>query len=71
MVKNEDRVRKLTMENQTLLDRWLKKAAEDAEKMNEANALYESVMEQAKFLEHKKKQDDELAKSQANVKFSS
>ena len=76
IVKTEDRVKKLTSENQTLVDRWLKKVkiilkifpensfvqvTEDAEKMNEANALYASMVDMNKQLEMKKKMEEDKA----------
>ncbi|KAI9142208.1 WD40-repeat-containing domain protein [Paraphysoderma sedebokerense] len=40
---NEEKMERMSRENQQLVDRWMKKMEEDAEKMNEANRFIESV----------------------------
>ncbi|CAG8549285.1 9087_t:CDS:10 [Paraglomus occultum] len=45
LVKTGERMKDLEKENKQLLQRWLKKKNEEAEKMNEANLFYESTME--------------------------
>jgi hypothetical protein len=64
-VKTEDRVKKLSVENQQLVDRWLKKVNEEAEKMNEVNVLYEKLMEANRLLELHKRSEEELRQQQA------
>jgi hypothetical protein len=64
LVKAEDRIKKLTQENQQLVDRWLQKVSEEAEKMNVANQLYESMVEKNKQHEVQKKIEDEIKKQQ-------
>ncbi|CAB4380336.1 unnamed protein product [Rhizophagus irregularis] len=50
--KIDERMKDLERENGQLLQRWLKKMNEEAEKMNEANQFYESALEvHAKALE--------------------
>ncbi|RHZ49966.1 hypothetical protein Glove_508g52 [Diversispora epigaea] len=50
--KIDERMKDLEKENGQLLQRWLKKMNEEAEKMNEANLFYESALEvHAKALE--------------------
>ncbi|CAI2173670.1 16579_t:CDS:10 [Funneliformis geosporum] len=50
--KIDERMRDLERENGQLLQRWLRKMNEEAEKMNEANQFYESALEvHAKALE--------------------
>jgi autophagy-related protein 16 len=41
LVKTEERMKDLEKENGQLLQRWLKKMNEEAEKMNEANKFLE------------------------------
>jgi len=41
LVKTGERMKDLEKENIQLLQRWLKKKNEEAEKMNEANLFYE------------------------------
>lgn len=42
---------KLENENAEMTTRWMKKVAEDAEKMNAANTMYEEVYQQRAALE--------------------
>ncbi|KAI8058858.1 WD40-repeat-containing domain protein [Thamnidium elegans] len=48
MVTTEERDKKLVEENRQLLERWINKMNEEAEKMNEATMFYERALEQAK-----------------------
>ena len=41
LVQTEEKIKDLERENGQLLQRWLKKMNEEAEKMNEANKFYE------------------------------
>lgn len=42
MVTTEEKNKKLVVENEQLLTRWMAKMNEEAEKMNEATQFYES-----------------------------
>ncbi|KAI8647022.1 WD40-repeat-containing domain protein [Parasitella parasitica] len=48
MVTTEDKIKKLRKENDQLLERWMNKMNEEAEKMNEATQFYETALEQAR-----------------------
>ncbi|KAG0173902.1 hypothetical protein DFQ30_006733 [Apophysomyces sp. BC1015] len=48
IVTTEERSKKLQKENAQLLQRWLDKMNQEAEKMNEATQFYESFLEQAR-----------------------
>ncbi|KAF7732172.1 hypothetical protein EC973_006427, partial [Apophysomyces ossiformis] len=48
IVTTEERSKKLEGENAQLLQRWLDKMNQEAEKMNEATQFYESFLEQAR-----------------------
>ncbi|KAI9265517.1 autophagy protein 16 [Helicostylum pulchrum] len=48
MLTTEERDKKLVEENSQLLERWINKMNEEAEKMNEATMFYETALEQAK-----------------------
>jgi len=48
-----------------LVDRWLKKVSEEAEKMNEVNTLYDKLIEANKQLELQKKCDEDIRQQQA------
>ncbi|KAI7902474.1 WD40-repeat-containing domain protein [Cokeromyces recurvatus] len=48
MYTTEEKNKKLTAENQQLVERWINKMNEEAEKMNEATQFYETVLEQAR-----------------------
>ncbi|KAI8388013.1 WD40-repeat-containing domain protein [Radiomyces spectabilis] len=48
MVTTEERSKNLEVENAQLLQRWLDKMNEEADKMNEATKFYESFLEQAR-----------------------
>ncbi|RUS17762.1 autophagy protein 16 [Endogone sp. FLAS-F59071] len=50
-LKTEERLKDLEKENGQLLQRWLKKMNDEVEKVNEANSIYESVLEQARTAE--------------------
>ncbi|KAH8556735.1 autophagy protein 16 [Umbelopsis sp. PMI_123] len=50
----EEKNKRLEKENADLVQRWLKKMNEEAEKMNEATMFYESIVEQAKIAENNK-----------------
>ncbi|GAN05835.1 autophagy protein 16 [Mucor ambiguus] len=73
MVTTEDKISILRKENEQLLERWINKMNEEAEKMNEATQFYETALEQAKLdadrqkLKQSKKRDAsssvDLAKS--------
>jgi autophagy-related protein 16 len=43
LVRAEERVKQVDKENKELLDRWMKRAAEDAKKMDEASQLYQTI----------------------------
>ncbi|OAD05957.1 hypothetical protein MUCCIDRAFT_34464, partial [Mucor lusitanicus CBS 277.49] len=49
MVTTEDKINILRKENEQLLERWINKMNEEAEKMNEATQFYETALEQAKL----------------------
>ncbi|RUS33655.1 WD40-repeat-containing domain protein [Jimgerdemannia flammicorona] len=51
LLKTEERMKELEKENGQLLQRWLKKMNEEVEKVNQANTIYESAMEQARTTE--------------------
>lgn len=61
-MKTEDRHKKLQEENQHLVDRWLRKMNEEAEKMNEVNAMYKEIMQASKQIELQRKIDDDVRK---------
>ncbi|CAO3620925.1 unnamed protein product [Mucor hiemalis] len=68
MVTTEEKNEKLVAENVQLLDRWMSKMNEEAEKMNEATQFYEKALEQAaadkqKKLSSRKKDSFDLSKS--------
>ena len=42
LTQMEEKIHKLDEENKALVDRWLKKMSEDAEKLNEANDFVET-----------------------------
>jgi autophagy-related protein 16 len=44
----EGRIKELQAENEMLIERWMKRKMEDAEKLNEANSMYEDMMERLK-----------------------
>lgn len=44
----EEKVKKLEGENKMLIDRWMSQKMQDAERLNEANAMYEDLMERLK-----------------------
>lgn len=48
MVTTEDKIKILRKENEQLLQRWMNKMNEEAEKMNEATQFYETALEQAR-----------------------
>jgi autophagy-related protein 16 len=47
--KIDERMKDLERENGQLLQRWLKKMNEEAEKMNEANQFYERFVQRYRF----------------------
>ncbi|CAO0791091.1 unnamed protein product [Mucor circinelloides] len=49
MVTTEDKINVLRKENAQLLERWINKMNEEADKMNEATRFYETALEQAKL----------------------
>ncbi|KNC47880.1 autophagy protein [Thecamonas trahens ATCC 50062] len=51
LIRVEEANSKLKEENEELVSRWLQKAAEDAEKLNEANMFYQSMVSQRESLE--------------------
>jgi autophagy-related protein 16 len=48
LVHTYEKVKNLEKENKELVDRLLKKSTEDAKKLNEANQLYQSLLEQTR-----------------------
>ncbi|KAI8987983.1 WD40-repeat-containing domain protein [Mycotypha africana] len=55
MTTMEDKIKRLTTENEQLVQRWINKMNEEAEKMNEATQFYESALEQARSTIDKQK----------------
>ncbi|CAO3650799.1 unnamed protein product [Mucor fragilis] len=49
MVTTEEKINILRKENEQLLERWISKMNEEADKMNEATQFYETALEQAKL----------------------
>ncbi|KAI7870148.1 WD40-repeat-containing domain protein [Spinellus fusiger] len=50
IITTEERSKKLEKENAQLLERWINKMNEEAEKMNEATQFYEGFLEQARTI---------------------
>ncbi|KAL1920745.1 uncharacterized protein VTP21DRAFT_11380 [Calcarisporiella thermophila] len=46
LTKNEERLREVDKENKELIDRWMRRVSDEAEKMNQANIQYERNIEQ-------------------------
>lgn len=44
----ENQIKELKKENDMLIERWMKQKMQDAERLNEANAMYEDMMEKVK-----------------------
>ncbi|KAI7895338.1 WD40-repeat-containing domain protein [Mucor mucedo] len=73
----EEKSKRLVLENQQLVERWINKMNEEAEKMNEATQFYETALEQARDAADKQKRqsarrrDGSSAESTKNIPYSS
>ncbi|KAI9471001.1 MAG: WD40-repeat-containing domain protein [Benjaminiella poitrasii] len=67
MLTTEEKNKKLTVENQQLLDRWINKMNEEAEKMNEATQFYETQ----KSLKQSRKKSSPLNSLEKSYRYSS
>eukprot|EP01101_Sappina_pedata_P003821 TRINITY_DN1543_c0_g1_i2.p1 TRINITY_DN1543_c0_g1~~TRINITY_DN1543_c0_g1_i2.p1 ORF type:complete len:555 (+),score=182.82 TRINITY_DN1543_c0_g1_i2:181-1665(+) len=71
LLNAEEKIKKLGTENDQLVQRWIQKKIEEADKMNEANVFYSSILTMQKAAEIEKRADADSLTMSKNMSKSS